>query len=97
MQYSIGDPLIELKIPAKPNLEIVEGNIKIPSFLDDNLDSINIQVAFRNLGIVDSSQFDIKIEDRLNNQLVFEKIIRRSMPLNNDLFKCYLTSKKQTR
>ncbi len=82
----VGDPLIELKIPAKPNLEIVEGNIKIPSFLDDNLDSINIQVAFRNLGIVDSSQFDIKIEDRLNNQLVFEKIIRRNMPLNNDLF-----------
>jgi Peptidase family C25/Interleukin-like EMT inducer/CARDB len=80
----IGDPLIELKIPAKPNLVIDAGNIKIPSFLDDNLDSIDIQVAFRNLGIVDSSQFDVRIEDRLNNQIVFENIIRKSLSLNND-------------
>ena len=82
----IGDPLINLAIPVKPNLEINAGNIKIPSFLDDNLDSINIQVSYRNLGNVDSVQFDIKIEDRLYNQLVYENIIRKNMPLNNDLF-----------
>jgi hypothetical protein len=82
----IGDPLINLAIPAKPNLEINPSNIKIPSFLDDNLDSINIQVAYRNLGDVDSSQFNIKIEDRLENQLVYENIVRKNMPLNNDHF-----------
>ena len=91
----IGDPLINLNIPAKPNLEIVTGNIKIPSFLDDNLDSIDIQVTYRNLGDVDSSQFNIKIEDRLNNQLVYENIIRKSMPLNNDFFNIILPLKNK--
>jgi hypothetical protein len=91
----IGDPLINIKIPAKPNLEIVESNIKIPPFLDDNLDSINIQVSYRNLGDVYSSHFNIKIEDRLNNQLVYETIVRKSMPLNNDLLDIILPIKNK--
>jgi len=91
----IGDPLIKISIPAKPNLEIAESNIKIPPFLDDNLDSIIIQVAYRNLGDVDSSQFNIKIEDRLNNQLVYETIVRKSMPLNNDLLDVILPIKNK--
>ncbi|MCK5699994.1 MAG: hypothetical protein KAI29_02540, partial [Cyclobacteriaceae bacterium] len=62
----IGDPLISLKIPEKPNLNINSTDVKIPSFLDDNLDSISIELNYRNLGRVDSSFYDIKIEDYLN-------------------------------
>lgn len=91
----IGDPLITLKIPAKPNLAVSAGNIKIPSFLDDNLDSITIQISYRNLGHVDSSQFSIKIEDRLNNQLVYENIIRQNIPLNDDLLNIILPVKNK--
>lgn len=79
----IGDPLLTLKIPTKPNLVLESSDVKIPSYLDDNLDSISIEIKYRNLGIVDSSQFNIRIEDRLNNQLIFESVIRNDIPLND--------------
>jgi len=79
----IGDPLISLKIPEKPNLNINSTDVKIPSFLDDNLDSISIELNYRNLGRVDSSFYDIKIEDYLNNQLVYTNVIRDILPLND--------------
>jgi len=79
----IGDPLISLKIPEKPNLNVTTSDIKIPSFLDDNLDSISIEINYRNLGHVDSSFYDIKIEDYINNQLVYTNVIRDILPLND--------------
>jgi len=79
----IGDPLISLKIPEKPNLNINSTDVKIPSFLDDNLDSISIELNYRNLGRVDSSFYNIKIEDYLNSQLVYTNVIRDILPLND--------------
>ena len=79
----IGDPVLTLKIPTKPNLTINESDVKIPSYLDDNLDSISVEFKYRNLGLVDSSQFDIKIEDRLSKQLIFESVLRDVIPLND--------------
>ncbi len=78
-----GDPIVSLKIPNKPNLNISPSDIKLPSFLDDNLDSIQISISYRNLGLVDSSTFKIKIEDRLNNEVVYSSIISQALPLND--------------
>jgi len=79
----IGDPVLTLKIPAKPNLTINQSDVKIPSYLDDNLDSISVEFKYINLGSVDSSRFNIRIEDRLSNQLIFESIVRDDIPLND--------------
>jgi hypothetical protein len=92
----IGDPVINLKIPAKVNLEISEEDIKIPAFLDDNLDSIIVQIDYRNLGLVENLQYDIKIEDRLNNQLVFENTLRQNIPLNDFSFKIGIPVKNKS-
>ena len=82
----IGDPALNLKIPKKPNLTIDQSDVKIPSYLDDNLDSISVEFKFRNLGLVDNSHFDISIEDNLNNQLIFESVLRDGIPLNDRTF-----------
>ena len=81
----LGDPIISLKIPDKPNLNITSSDIKLPSFLDDNLDSIQIGVSYRNLGLVDSGSFNIKIEDYLNNALVYSVITNQELPLNDKI------------
>ncbi len=81
----IGDPIIRLQIPQKPNLVINTADVNIPSFLDDNLDSITIGINFRNLGLVDTLFFGIKIEDKQNNQPIFQKVIREILPLNDRL------------
>ena len=78
-----GDPILSLKIPKKPNLNISPSDIKLPSFLDDNLDSIQISLSYRNLGLVDSNTFKIKIEDQLNNEVVYSSIISQALPLND--------------
>ncbi len=91
----IGDPIVKLKIPEKPNLVIEPGDIKIPPYLDDNLDSIAVEISYRNLGIVDSSQFNIRIEDRWSNQLVFETIIRDDLPLNDKIINVYIPVKSK--
>ena len=91
----IGDPLIKIKIPEKPNLIIEPADIKIPPYLDDNLDSISVVLHYRNIGSVDSSQFNIRIEDRWNNQLIFETILRHNLPLNDKTFNLNLPIKSK--
>lgn len=91
----IGDAIATLKIPDKPNLTINPADIRIPSFLDDNLDSITLQINYRNLGLAGSSQFEIKIEDRLNNQLIFQKTVRHNLPLNDRVFEINLPVKNK--
>ena len=81
----LGDPIISLKIPDKPNLNITSSDIKLPSFLDDNLDSIQIGISYRNLGLVDSVSFNIKIEDYLNNALIYSVITNQKLPLNDKI------------
>ncbi len=83
----LGDPIISLKIPSIPNLNINVSDVMIPPFLDDNLDSIEIKINYRNLGRVDSNSFSILIEDRLNGGLVFQEVIQHQLPLNEKLIK----------
>ncbi len=78
-----GDPIISLKIPDEPNLNINSSDVKLPSFLDDNLDSIQIGIIYRNLGLADSSWFNLRIEDRLNNQIVYSELLREELPFND--------------
>jgi hypothetical protein len=92
----IGDPILNLKIPEKPNLTINQDDVVIPSYLDDNLDSITVVINYKNLGLVDSSQFNIKIEDRLNNQLIFESILRNAIPLNDKTFNINIPVKSRS-
>ena len=81
----LGDPIISLKIPPKPNLNIEVADVKLPSFLDDNLDSIMVEIKYRNLGRVDTSTYSILVEDRVDNDLVIQKIIIHQLPLNEQL------------
>ncbi|MBT8380968.1 MAG: T9SS type A sorting domain-containing protein, partial [Ignavibacteria bacterium] len=91
----LGDPIISLRIPAKPNLNINISDIRIPSFLDDNLDSIEININYRNLGRVDSNSFSILVEDYLNSTLVFQKVIQHQLPLNEKFMKVQIPIKNR--
>ena len=91
----LGDPIISLKIPAKPNLNIEVPDIQLPSFLDDNLDSISINIRYRNLGRTDSSDFSILIEDYVESQLVLQKTINHQLPLNEQMIEMSIPIKNR--
>lgn len=91
----LGDPIISLKIPPKPNLNINVADVKLPPFLDDNLDSIVVNIQYRNLGRVDTSNYSILIEDYLDNVLVFQKILTHQLPLNEQMIELRIPIKNK--
>jgi len=91
----LGDPIISLRIPPKPNLNINIPDVTLPPFLDDNLDSVEIVINYRNLGRVDTSYFSILIEDYLNNALVFQQLSQYQLPLNEKLLQIQVPVKNR--
>ncbi|MBI9073498.1 MAG: hypothetical protein JEY94_17985 [Melioribacteraceae bacterium] len=80
------DPVISLSIPKKINLNIKNSDIELDKIIDDNQDSTNIFVKYRNLGLVDTSNLVIRITDIFNKEVIFEKIILKDLPFNEDSF-----------
>ncbi len=78
----IGDPIIKLPIPPKPNLNITSSDVYLtPELPTDNIDSLRIKILYRNLGKVLPIQFSIKITDIVGGEVNFQKVINRNLPL----------------
>lgn len=92
----VGDPIISLKIPTKPNLNMTQSNFRIEKKSFTSLDdSVSISVNFKNLGRVINKSFRIVISDQFDNQKVFETNMVRSIPLLNDSTKFNLPVKNR--
>ncbi|MBI1937272.1 MAG: T9SS type A sorting domain-containing protein [Ignavibacteriales bacterium] len=81
----IGDPVVRLPIPQKPNLNINSTGIVLseqkPSSSED---SVEVKIKFVNLGKTEKSGFKIYIKDVHLNSILFEKTIEKNLPLNGD-------------
>ena len=81
----IGDPIISLSIPPKPNLSISANDITfIPSKVTSQDDSVKCIMRFLNLGRATGQSFIVDIKDRYNNSFIFERKINRTIPLSAD-------------
>jgi len=90
----IGDPIINLPIPLKPNFRIQSNNIELAdNFPTDATDSLGIRVIYKNLGMVKSDSVSIKIIDLFNNQEIYNNLIKRVIPLLLDTVLVYLPIK----
>jgi len=59
----LGDPIIKIPIPRKPNLKINSDDIKFENNnLTSNLDSINVQIHINNFGLASNDSINISIE-----------------------------------
>ncbi|HLP81763.1 MAG TPA: C25 family cysteine peptidase, partial [Nitrosomonas sp.] len=78
----IGDPIVKLPIPAKPNLSLANATIVMtPSRPTEQTDTIVVEFAYHNFGKVTSDSIDIQISDNYQSQTAFSKTIRRRIPL----------------
>lgn len=58
----IGDPVVQIKIPGKPNLNIFSGDIHfVDEVLYDNVDSALVKIVFNNYGTQTTSSFQYRI------------------------------------
>ncbi len=89
----IGDPIITLPIPKKPNFNIGLQDITTnPKIISDNLDSVLIKIFYYNLGRVDNDSISILVKDTFNQTSV-SKLFRRRIPLYKDSLETYIPVK----
>jgi hypothetical protein len=81
----VGDPIISLPIPPKPNLAISsEGITFTPSIPIDNEDSLQVTISYTNFGRVTSDSLNIKVEDIYNQLNNYSQVIKTELPLNKN-------------
>jgi hypothetical protein len=77
----IGDPIVKLKIPAKPNLIISANDIKImDTNFSDTSDSLTVKVKLYNYGLAVDGLSKINIESFHNNISYYSKVFSRVIP-----------------
>ena len=81
----LGDPLVNLKLPEKPNLAISSSDIiplnNTPSDQDDYLP---FKIKYHNYGLVPNDSVQIIVKDLYNNTISSEQYFRVPVPLLND-------------
>lgn len=83
----IGDPILKLQLPQKPNLNVSNESIAlISSQPTDQDDSLRLIINYSNQGLAFIQQLKIKIIDSYQDQIIFEKILIRDIPSLADSF-----------
>ncbi len=83
----IGDPIVKLPIPQKPNLAIQSNDVQISQTTPlDNMDSVKIRITYNNLGMVTADTFSITVTDKLNESVNASIKIQRVLPNFSDTF-----------
>ncbi len=84
----IGDPIINLQLPSKPDLSISSSDVTYNiSQLTDQVDSINVKIIYHNFGSTNSDSIKILVKDEFSGGTDFSKTFKRKMPsLNDSLF-----------
>lgn len=89
-----GDPVISLKIPAKPNLIISDKDISFENKPpDESTDSIKISFRYFNYGRADSAFFTLTIDDNFQGKDVFRRQLKRLLPVLSDSLQVYIPIK----
>lgn len=80
----IGDPIVSLPIPQKPNLSIKENQISFgESLITDQIDSLNINISFNNYGTVDDDSLSIRV-NLIYNENESQFHFRKPLPFFED-------------
>ena len=81
----IGDPIINLPIPPKPNLSVSIADIRTaPANPSDQLDSLSVLLYYYNYGKVIDSLFSISIKDLYSDSIYYSITLNRQVPKFRD-------------
>lgn len=90
----LGDPVLRIKIPDKPNLNISEADVIFNNnFINDAIDSVKVDVIINNFGIKDTSMFNYSITHIFNGNVQKNYSYRRSLPSFKDTLSVWIFTK----
>ena len=77
-----GDPLVNLKIPPKPNLEISSADIQLSNSNPSDQDNLlPVKFYYHNFGAVPNDSIIITVKDSYNNNILYEQYFKVPIPL----------------
>jgi hypothetical protein len=81
----LGDPLVNLKLPEKPNLAISSSDIvPLNSNPSDQDDYLPVKIKYHNYGIVPDDSLQIIVKDIYDNDISSEQYFKVPIPLFDD-------------
>ena len=81
----IGDPIISLPIPTKPNLSVLNAlYVQSPEIPTDVNDSLTVTFVYYNLGTVTVDSVAIRITTEYNGSVVYSKNMKIPLPSYSD-------------
>lgn len=90
----IGDPIVNLPIPPKPNLSVSTADIIISTENPvDMQDSISVSVNYYNYGKVTSELFTISVKQIFNDSLYSNLLFQKTLPKYQDSLFFYIPIK----
>lgn len=93
----IGDPIISLPIPKKPNLVINAHSVEpLPSNVNDISDSLLVKFSYFNWGKVPADSFSLRVTDHYNGTDIYQSLVRRKMPAFVDTITSHIPIKNKT-
>lgn len=89
-----GDPIINLKIPPKPNLFINDKLISTEeTFLNDSKDSLKVKIKFFNAGRIELQKVKIMIEHYYADNLIEKKYVDELIPTYEKSIEIFVLNK----
>ena len=77
----LGDPVIDLKIPVKPNIKITPSDFLLSeSPINENTDSVQLKIIVENLGTVTNDSVEIIISHFINNNSLGQDKLKIPLP-----------------
>ncbi len=92
----VGDPIVKLKLPNKPNLLITNSDFATVGELSDATDSVLCKFNFFNSGLATVDSFKINIKHTYNSQTLQDITLNKVLPLFADSVSFYLKTKNLT-
>jgi len=89
----LGDPVIQIKIPNKPNLEIQTSDITVNNTITENQDSTLVKFAVHNFGLANNDTLQIAVVHTMPNKSTETKNITIQMPEIADTIGVWLNIK----
>lgn len=92
----IGDPIVEIKIPNRPNLTITESNIIFnDNLITDASDSILVKLALNNFGTVIPQTFKLSLTHSYQNSVIEQFLQTQTLPRFSDTLSFWINVHKK--
>ena len=90
----LGDPVVKIKIPERPNFVITSSDINIPAkYINETIDSVQAFIAINNYGLSISDSLKVEYSHLMNGSVLQSGVFNVRVPDFSDTISIWLKTK----